>query len=255
MAVFEGGSMGQKKIRRITNILLLVCLMSASTFVQPACAETQYVTDMLILTLREGPGNEFNVIQILRTGMALDVLEEQEKYTKVRTQNGKEGWVSKQYLTSEAPKTILIEKLSGEVNTLKEKIERLEQRRISLTDRMDSSNKDYVLKIQKLENEVETYKNEAVATAKKLHEAKNQYDTLASQSKNVVALAAERDSVRKENEILKDAKQDMEKAAEAVEAENQQLVRNEILHWFLAGGGVFFIGLIIGKVSRKKKRY
>jgi SH3 domain protein len=65
----------------------------------------------------------------------------------------------------------------------------------------------------------------------------------------------ERDRLQKENEALKESTQHLKKEMEELDAENQRLMRNEILHWFLAGSGVFFLGLLTGKLSRKKKHY
>ena len=34
---------------------------------------------------------------------------------------------------------------------------------------------------------------------------------------------------------------------------NEKLIAARMVKWFLAGGGVFFFGWIIGKISRKKR--
>src|SRR4030042_5612234 len=73
-----------------------------------ADAKTQYVSDELVIHLREGKGNEYKIIKMLRNGTPLNILEEAEQYLKVRTEEGLEGWVLKQYITSETPKTAII---------------------------------------------------------------------------------------------------------------------------------------------------
>ena len=77
---------------------------------------------------------------------------------------------------------------------------------------------------------------------------KEKYDTLLNQSKNVLALTNEHDRLQVEN-----AKLDIE--MDRLKQENARLRSTEMLRWFLAGAGVFLIGLIAGRVSRKKKYY
>ena len=147
-----------------------------------ADAKTQYVSDELIIDLRQGKGNEYRIIKMLRRGTPLTILEESEQYLKVRTEEGLEGWVLKQYITSETPKTAIIAE------------------RDRLSSLLGQCSGDKV----SLQNELKTAKLSVTVT----------------------------ESLRKENSRLK---------------------RLQILWWFLAGGGVFFVGWITGRVSRKKR--
>jgi len=151
-----------------------------------ADAKTQYMSDELVINLREGKGNEYKIIKMLRNGTPLNILEEAEQYLKVRTEEGLEGWVLKQYITSETPKTAVIAGLENE------------------RDRLNS---------------------------------------LLGQCSG--------DKVSLQNE-LKAAKLGVSEA-ESLRKENSRLKRLQILWWFLAGGGVFFVGWITGRVSRKKR--
>ena len=72
------------------------------------------------------------------------------------------------------------------------------------------------------------------------------YNTLLAQSENVVEIAAERDQLLKRNKKL-DADVTM------LTRQNDKLSDSRMIKWFLAGGGVFFFGWIIGKISRKKR--
>jgi SH3 domain protein len=77
---------------------------------------------------------------------------------------------------------------------------------------------------------------------------KQEIDRLRAESKDVLALMNERDS-------LKALSGRLSTETEQLRKENSYLKRLEILWWFLAGAGVFFIGWITGRVSRKKKYY
>jgi SH3 domain protein len=65
----------------------------------------------------------------------------------------------------------------------------------------------------------------------------------------------ERDSLKETNSNLEATNKDLQAQIVELQQDHDRLMRNEILHWFLAGSGVFFVGLIIGKLSRKKKRF
>ncbi len=77
---------------------------------------------------------------------------------------------------------------------------------------------------------------------------KQEIDQLRAESKDVLALMNERDNLRALSGRLSTETEQLRK-------ENSYLKRLEILWWFLAGAGVFFIGWITGRVSRKKKYY
>jgi SH3 domain protein len=72
------------------------------------------------------------------------------------------------------------------------------------------------------------------------------YDTLAAQAENVVEIAAERDQLLQKNK-------GMETEIAALLEKKEQLADSRMIKWFLAGGGVFLFGWIIGKISRKKR--
>ena len=96
--------MGIAQIIRLKLIFFLLLLLPLTLPAGIVCAETQYVSDQLIITLREGKGNEYKIIKTLKAGTPLEIIEENERYLKVRTESGSEGWVLKQYVTEETPK-------------------------------------------------------------------------------------------------------------------------------------------------------
>ncbi|WP_174729960.1 SH3 domain-containing protein [Mesobacillus harenae] len=54
------------------------------------------------LRIRKGPGTEFQIVGSLNNGQAVQVLEQNENWTKVRFSAG-EGWVSQEYLAFSSP--------------------------------------------------------------------------------------------------------------------------------------------------------
>jgi SH3 domain protein len=256
MPTFFGGvDMQHRSIGNVLPILILGFLFSTAAWVRPAGAQTQYVTDQLVLFLREAPGNDSKVIRSLRTGMAAEVLEEQEAYVKIRTREGEEGWVGKQYLTSETPKSVTIAQLNEQIENFKNKLAGLEKKKTSLEELLDKDADNHSSQLKQIKEKATEFENQATRTAEQLKQMTDKYETLAAQSKDLVALVAERDKLIETNKALNNTQKDLKAELEQLHAENQKLAHNEILYWFLAGGGVFFIGLVIGKYSRRKKRY
>ncbi|MBE9593388.1 MAG: hypothetical protein IMF19_07890, partial [Proteobacteria bacterium] len=178
----------------------------------------------------------------------VEVLEESESYLRVRTEEGEEGWVAKQYITSEVPKFIIIEGLKEETNKLNARVEELEKDQASLLDQFEVAKQSHVAKVKELERNVSNSREEASRLNMELAQITKKHKTLLDQSKNVVDLISEQKKL-KSNKISLSTK------VEYLQQENADLRSTRRLQWFLAGGGVFFIGWIAGKVSRKKKLY
>jgi SH3 domain protein len=228
---------------------------SAQTDIASAQTDKRYVVDMIILTLREGPGNEHKVIRTLRSDAPVHVLEEGEAFLKVRTEDGQEGWVAKQYITTDTPKPIVIAGLNKEIEKLKARIASLEGVGTSAQSKFEARQKKQSLRFKELEKNLLTWKEEALSTKKKLEKIMQEHDLLLEASSNVTELVGERDSLKETNGNLEATNKDLQAQIAQLLLDHDRLIRNEILHWFLAGSGVFFVGLIIGKLSRKKKRF
>jgi len=105
---------------------------------------------MLVITLRTGQGQGYKVIKTLKTDTPVEVLEESENYLRVRTEEGEEGWVAKQYITSEVPKPIIIEGLKEETNKLNARVEELEKDQASLLDQFEVAKQSHVAKSERV---------------------------------------------------------------------------------------------------------
>lgn len=81
-------------------------------------SETIYVHDYLRLGIRAHPNSSETPLSVVTTGDALEVLERQGGYIKVRSEEGIEGWVSKAYVSSEKPARLRLEELQEEYKRL-----------------------------------------------------------------------------------------------------------------------------------------
>jgi SH3 domain protein len=213
-----------------------------------ACAETQYVSDQLIVTMREGQGSEYKIIKMLKAGTPLEIIEESEQYLKVRTESGNEGWVLKQYVTEEIPKPKIIAGLEKEIDLLNTRIEQYKKDEKSLQDELKTTKSDHNNKIRDLQHNMSAISANAEQTSGDLKEITKKYNALLKDSKDVVLLVQERDNIKASN-------RELQTTTERLQQENNEIKRFQMIWWFVAGGGVFFVGWIVGKISRQKKFY
>ena len=213
-------------------ILVLLLLLSAS----PALAETRYVVDQIVVNLRDSKASQYNTLKNLKTGTALEVLEEERRFVKVRIASGEEGYILKQYVTKKIPSPITISRLEKERDSLREKLERLQQDNQAQTELKSSA-----------EDELEEMDKALIQSRQELQALTEKYEDLRFKSEHIVQLAEERDLLDAEHSTLSAEVEQLRKETDGYQ-------RSEAIRWFLAGGGVFFFGWLIGKISRKSRR-
>ncbi|NOY13410.1 MAG: TIGR04211 family SH3 domain-containing protein, partial [Deltaproteobacteria bacterium] len=98
------------------------------------------------------------------------------------------------------------------------------------------------------QSEIEQLTNDLKQTRQQLAKVRHDYEQLQKRSENVINLTTERDQLREENARTINE-------LTVLREENKGFHRSNMIQWFLAGGGVFLIGWLIGKISRKKRGY
>ncbi|MBW2506300.1 MAG: TIGR04211 family SH3 domain-containing protein [Deltaproteobacteria bacterium] len=231
---------------RYITIVLILAAFAVCVSVLPATADTRYVGDELVITLRAGKSSQHKIIKTLKTGTALEVLEEDETYLKVRIQDGSEGYVLRQYVSSDPPKTQRIAELEKLNSNLQKKYKTLETTNSDLEMQLKAYREKSGQEISNLRvKSTELEKNlEQALTGERMMAEK--YDALLAQAENVVEIAAERDRLLQQNEKL-------QAEAATLAEKNEKLADARMIKWFLAGGGVLFLGWLIGRISRKKR--
>lgn len=235
-------------LKRAILSFLFAIIASLSFFTGYAQAERRYITDFLRVTLREGPGTDYAVIRTLNSNTPVDVFEEEDRYLKVRTESGVVGWVPKQYITSKIPKPKIIEGLKEEIEQLKDTMSILEKGKEPLLEELQTAKEQHATALNELEQIVKDLREEATNKSKALDEVTKKYEGLLEKSKDVVDLISEHEKFQNENAKLT-------KEVSELRDENEQLRRTGTIRWFLAGAGVFFVGLLAGKINRKKRYY
>ena len=232
-------------IKRALLSLVIFCFIIIST---PAnlYAETRYVSDQLIITMRRGAGSDYMIVKTLKTGTPVEVLKEKDNYLKVTTTNGTEGWVLKQYITTEIPKLAVIGSLNREIKKLKASISKLVKERNAARKNLGEDQALRKDDAKGAERKLNKANNQIYSLNKKLKETTNKYKALVKNSGEVIKITNERDSINKINATLISENRVLTKA-------NESLSKRNIFYWFLAGAGVLFCGWIIGQFSKRKR--
>ncbi len=210
-------------------------------------AETRYVSDQLVITLRQQANNDSEIITTLRTDTPLEVLSDDGRYLLVRTENGEQGYVQSQYITKDTPKAILITRLERDKAQLQDKVSTLQKNRDALDAELNANKTEHRQNTQEGEQKISDLQKALDEAKKELEQVNKKYDTLLADSREVVNITNTRNQ-------LEEDKTRLTEEIEALRQENKKLLTTGMIQWFLAGGGVFLVGWIIGKISRKKRR-
>lgn len=247
--------------RTFFSTLLLCCFLIIITAL-PSWADTRYVSDQLIISVREGRLPEDPAIAYIVSGMPMEVLEEVENHLFVRLTDGKEGWVKKKYILTQRPKSMIIEDLKVKIQELENQIETQGAPAGTVSEDSSDIRKVYELKVKNLEAVLEKEKQSSTATQAELKQMKKQHiklqDDFTHLSKQNNSLSNQKDGSEALNLEIKKLQQ----ANLALNQEIDQLKTNEQpsmlsggVKWFLTGGGVLLLGLILGRSVRRKNPY
>ena len=208
---------------RIMKTLIAFAASVGLLLVSTASAETAWVTDQFEITLRSGPSTS-NAIQLMvGSGTALEVLERDADtgYTHVRTQGGTEGWVLTRYLMNEASAREQLQRLTGQLTNATSRGSSLNSQLAAIKGEHDAA-----------KQQIATLEREKAAVEKELADLKR---TAA----NVL-------SINDQNESLMEQLAAAQIRADSLEQENRQLSSQTTRYWFMSGGLVLLVGIILG---------
>jgi SH3 domain protein len=192
-------------------------------------AETVYVSENFEITMRTGPGTDRKIISLVESGKALEILEKGEEWSKVRTFNGKEGWVLNRYLSASQPCAMVLDRVRQDYDVLAAKYK-------DLKGNFDELN------AQKKATDADLSQNQ-----KDRDELSTAYETLKKEAADFLKL--------KQRHKQMTADLDAEKTLAAkLDEENMQLKRSRIIQWVLTGGGIMLVGFFIGLFSSSRRK-
>lgn len=234
-------------MKRLSRYLILALTLVAAV-AGGSRAETRYVTDQLTIIVREAPDDASLSLKSLRSDAAVQLLEEGEAYLKVRTADGVEGYVKKQYLTADVPKATQLAGLKAERDKLQQEVAGLKARIGQLQSGAGAGVVEKEQALDELKQQLAQSRKAADTATTELAALQKKYAALEQSSGNVLQVVTEREKLQADNERLA-------RELETLQGENASLVRTSIAKWALTGAGILFLGWLMGKASRTKRRY
>jgi len=224
-------------------VLLLVIILLPNM----GQAETRYIGDTLIVGIHSGPGKSFPIVGTLRTGTQFTVLDERDGYLQVKTSDDIEGWLQKQYTSTNPPSNLLVPKLRAKIKQIIARNKHFDREITALKKELGQQNEALQNKQAAIlaQNAADQAKLEGIRQT--LAQKTNAYNELVEQSKQFLSIKNEWDRL-KENQPI------MQARISRLESENHGMANQRMIYWFLAGGGVLLLGWLIGKTSLKKNR-
>jgi len=207
-------------------VFLGICVMC---FCAVGFAETRYVTDLLKLPLRTGPSTEYKILDLVKSGQQLEVVEPGKDWSQVRLPNGKEGYVLNRYLVGQPTSAVQLAKLQSQYTSLRQQATAL----IEENNRFKEENK--------------TFKSSLSSNETALKKLETDY-------KELKAGAAEFLSLKKKYREVSTQLAEQTERANTLDKELSGLEMNQYIKWFLAGSGVLLVGFIIGFSAKRGRR-
>ena len=213
----------------LSLFMLAFLLISGSVYAEP-----RWVTDDFEIMLRSGKSNKQRILLQLKSGTRLEELEmdEESGYTKVRTSAGEEGWVLTRYLRRSPTAKLQLPEA---------------QNRLA---KAESQNKTLRAEIDGLKKDKQTLQREVA-------DLQTSNTSLQEQVERITRLSAGTIQVDDENQQLKQQLAENERQIGTLQADNLQLSSRANREWFMVGGAVLVLGILLGlilpRLSYKKK--
>ncbi len=210
-------------IKTFLSFILLTATLAAT-----AAAESKYVADKFELLLRVGPGIDRKILALIPGGEQVTIVNAGDEWSEV-AYNGKQGYVLTRYLTDQLPTSVVLERLQQRHAAVQAKSEELQAKASELS----AENKQLKETLSKTETELSGLTSEHEA----LRQGSGEYISLKE----------------KYDQVVKDLGETRTKA-ETFESEVNRLSHREFYDGMLYGGGILFLGILMGLIFKRPKR-
>ncbi len=218
------------KLYLIKLCLLLVAAIGISG---NALAATRYITDEFEVTMRSGTSTSNNILQLLKSGEAVTILEEEvDNYSLVESEAGKKGYVLSRYLADSPSAKYLLGQLQ---------IKSIEQQ---------EANTVLQSEIQRLQADLESERFDVAGLRNVLEATENELSSVKDASENTLKIV-------ENNKQLKNTVTKLTRNNSGLSEENKTLKDNSNMDWFIRGAGVsliaFVVGILITRIRWRKQ--
>lgn len=239
--------MSRMVVGKTISVILFIVAFTVSASINSVFADTRYVSDRLIISVRDGQNQNAAVLGYIETAAPVDILEEKEDLLRIRTEDGIEGWVQAKYIVSEKPKVLIIENLKKEITALKKEIETFNNEQDSASNTLSKTKKMYQENIEELKEEVNINQKFAAKAKSDFIQLNKKYTNLLKHSKNTEELIGEVEKLKKLNAELNTEVKSLRK-------DRKNPLKSDRIQSLIAGAGVLLFGFILGGSARKRKR-
>lgn len=230
----------KSNLRLISSLALVAGLSFSQSSIakdtqseQPQTDYTHYVTDSVQIPLRSQPGYKYKILRLLKSGTPVSILEvNDDGWTKLSYNHKGEditGWMPSSVLLNQPIARVRLAQQVEKTSHIEKKLNQALQEKSTLNSRFNDVNnelkktKESNFKLQKQLTEIQSISGKSI----ELHEQNQQFMQDISKLKS-------------DNAILK------EQISQAGDVVQRQ--------WFLTGGGVLLLGLLIGRFFRVPNR-
>lgn len=249
----------RRRKRNSSRPVFFLVLFFLAYWAVSAFAASGYISDKLIVYLKDNTGQSSKSVARVQTGDQVEIIGTKDNFHYVRTTNGAEGWILKQYILFSKPKEIQIGTLQTENNELKRQLAEERQNDAKKLDELrqtfEASN-DQSLFLEKMAelDKITLQRNELSQSNKELEVllqiAESERDELRQEKGNVVELRTSRDKLAKQVTQLRSF---LDTAIHRDTNSSGLNIDSRIL-WLLAGALILLVGILIGKMGKTKKK-
>jgi len=230
----------------LKNLKLCILLLCAIATSSPALAITStdsdnntisskmYVTDVFEVTLRSGTSTSNEILMLLKSGQAVTLLEQDSvsKYSLVKVENGKQGYVLSRYLVDIPSAKQRLASLLLETEAQKQENQSLKSE-ISI---LQTDLENLLLNNENLKNSLQTSEDELERVSTAAESTLEVIEKNRSMESTVTRLEQQHSLLADENAVLKDSTR---------------------MDWFIRGAAVslvaFLIGILVTRIRWKKQ--
>lgn len=230
-----------KKSNNFKTLTLVPALLLAVGLAQPvavsaaesASGSTRYITDLIEVPLRSGGSLKYRIKRMIPSGTAVKILEvDPTGWAKV-AYKGSEGWLPANLLENEPVARDRLELQVNKTTSVEAKYNDLKLELSTLQTRFDENSV-----------ELKSIKQEKFETTQELNRLKQVSSSAVQLDEQNKEMKARLSRLSDENAIMREQ---LDQAEDVVKRQ-----------WFLTGGGVLLLGLLLGRFFRipgKRKKW
>ena len=215
---------------RISLFLLLLFVGSS----QLHAAEVKYVTDVFEVTMRSGTTTSNSIVRLLRSGQSVTVLEEDpvSQYSKVETDDGKQGYVLSRFLTDDPAAREVLQDL----------LARYESQQLQVGEQQ--------AEINQLKQSLLQEQGDSEALKITLRASEQEFAEVRDAAQNTL-------NILEQNKRLQTVVDQLREEKTLLSETNAELSDSTQIDWFVRGAAVslfaFIIGIVVTRIRWRKK--